>query len=170
MQAVRELASARLPEYARPAALILVPALPLTPNGKLDRTALPDPAADRPSGFPAAGPCTLTERRVAAIWREVLSLPRIGVTDNFFEIGGHSLSIAAVHARLTAQEGPRLHLVDMFKYPTIRALAAHLDGAGSVPSTPGLDRAARRIAARSRLNRRSIPDSPRSEQADKEQR
>jgi hypothetical protein len=58
----------------------------------------------------------------------------------------------------------------MFKYPTIRALAAHLDGAGSDPSTPGLDRAARRIAVRSRLNRRSIRDSSHSEQADKEQR
>ena len=170
VQAVRELVSGRLPEYARPAALILVPALPLTPNGKLDRTALPEPTADRPSGFPAAGPWTLTERRVAAIWREMLSLPRIGVTDNFFEIGGHSLSIAAVHARLTAREGRRLHLVDMFKYPTIRALAAHLDGAGSGPSSPGLDRAARRIAARGRQDRRSIRDSLRSEQADKEQR
>jgi amino acid adenylation domain-containing protein len=170
VQAVRDSVSARLPEYARPAALMLVPALPLTPNGKLDRTALPEPAVGRPSGFAAAGPCTLTEGRVAAIWREVLGLPRIGVTDNFFEIGGHSLAIAAVHARLTAQEGRRLHLVDMFKYPTIRALAAHLDGAGSDPSTPGLDRAARRIAVRSRLNRRSIRDSPHSEQADKEQR
>jgi hypothetical protein len=149
---------------------MLVPALPLTPNGKLDRTALPEPAVGRSSGFAAAGPCTLTERRVAAIWREVLGLPRIGVTDNFFEIGGHSLSIAAVHARLTEQEGRRLHLVDMFKYPTIRALAAQLDGPGSDPSTPGLDRVARRIAARSRLNRRSIRDSPHIEQADKEQR
>jgi amino acid adenylation domain-containing protein len=143
VRSIRELLSRRLPEYACPATLILVPELPLTPNGKVDYAALPGPPADRA----AAAPVTPTERLVSGVWREVLGLPRIGVTDNFFEIGGHSMSIVAVHARLAGQIGPRLHVVDLFRYPTVRALAAHLDGARR---GPGTDRAALRIAARRR--------------------
>jgi hypothetical protein len=142
--ALRDAIAARLPEHARPAALVLVPELPLTANGKLDRAALPEPAAV-PVAATVADPVTPTERQVAGIWRDVLGLPRIGVTDNFFEIGGHSLSIVAVHSRLTALGRDGLALVDLFRFPTVRGLAAHLDGAGRAP---GLERADRRVAAR----------------------
>jgi hypothetical protein len=145
VQSLRDLLAQRLPEYARPAAVLLLPGLPLTANGKLDRAALPDPPAQRPTAEPAAEPATATERLVAGVWREVLGLPRVGATDNFFEIGGHSLSIVAVHARLAGQVRPELQLVDLFRYPTVRALAGHLDGTAP---PPGLDRAARRVAAR----------------------
>ncbi len=85
------------------------------------------------------------ERLVAGVWREVLGLPRISAGENFFEIGGHSLATAEVQARLAALLGRAVPIVDLFRFPTVRSLAAHLDGAGR---TPGPDRASRRIAAR----------------------
>jgi len=149
---LRALLSRRLPEYARPASLALVAELPLTPNGKLDRAALPKAAGG--ASHTEQGTGTATERLVAGIWREVLGLPRIGVTDNFFDIGGHSLSIVAVHARLQVHVKQRLRMVDLFRHPTVRALAAHLDGVGH---SAGVDRAARRIAARSGRPRTPTP-------------
>ncbi|MFS1303918.1 amino acid adenylation domain-containing protein [Streptosporangium longisporum] len=141
-----------LPEHAVPAEVIVVPALPLTPNGKVDRTALrrPAPRQGDGAGGEVSGP---TERAVAEVWRAVLGVPRVGAADNFFEIGGHSLAIAAVQARLGSALGREIPIVDLFRHPTIRALAAHLDGGGP---TPGLDRAARRLAVRrDRLKDRS---------------
>ncbi|GAT69454.1 non-ribosomal peptide synthetase [Planomonospora sphaerica] len=134
----------RLPAHAVPAEVVLLPALPLTPNGKVDRAALPEPAP-RPAGTRADEPSGATERLVAGVWREVLGLPRISAGENFFEIGGHSLATAEVQARLAALLGRAVPIVDLFRFPTVRSLAAHLDGAGR---TPGPERASRRIAAR----------------------
>ncbi|MGJ6963144.1 amino acid adenylation domain-containing protein [Streptosporangium sp. G11] len=141
-----------LPEHAVPAEVIVVPTLPLTPNGKVDRAALRRPVS-RPGGEAGGEVSGPTERAVAEVWRAVLGVPRVGATDNFFEIGGHSLAIAAVQARLGSALGREIPIVDLFRHPTIRALAAHLDGGGP---TPGLDRAARRLAVRrDRLKDRS---------------
>ncbi|MER5643541.1 amino acid adenylation domain-containing protein [Streptosporangium sp. NPDC002524] len=141
-----------LPEHAVPAEVIVVPTLPLTPNGKVDRAALRPPAS-RPGGEAGGEVSGPTERAVAEVWRAVLGVPRVGAADNFFEIGGHSLAIAAVQARLGSALGREIPIVDLFRHPTIRALAAHLDGGGPAP---GLDRAARRLAVRrDRLKDRS---------------
>nr|BFE78745.1 hypothetical protein GCM10020093_013460 [Planobispora longispora] len=126
----------RLPAHALPADVILLPALPLTPNGKVDRAALPEPAP-RPAGTRADEPAGAVERLVAGVWREVLGLPRISAGENFFEIGGHSLATAEVQARLSALLGRAVPIVDLFRFPTVRALAAHLDGA---ERTQGLER------------------------------
>ncbi|MFF0246894.1 amino acid adenylation domain-containing protein [Streptosporangium sandarakinum] len=96
-------------------------------------------------GGPGGEPSGPTERAVAEVWRAVLGVPRVRATDNFFEIGGHSLAIAAVQARLAGVLGREVPVVDLFRHPTVRALAAHLDGGGD---SPGLDRAARRLAVR----------------------
>ncbi|MET8993016.1 amino acid adenylation domain-containing protein [Nonomuraea wenchangensis] len=136
--------AARLPDYAVPAELVLLPALPLTPNGKVDRAALPAPPP-RPAAGPGQAPATATERLVAGVWREVLGLPRVAADANFFEIGGHSLATAQVQARLAAALGREVPIVDLFRFPTVRTLAAHLDGERR---TPGAERAARRVAAR----------------------
>lgn len=141
-----------LPEHAVPAEVVVLAALPLTPNGKIDRAALrrPAPRPESGAGGELSGP---TERAVAEVWRAVLGVPRVRPTDNFFEIGGHSLAIAAVQARLVAVVGREVPIVDLFRHPTIRDLAAHLDGGGHAP---GLDRAARRLAVRrDRLKDRS---------------
>ncbi|HEX2188915.1 MAG TPA: amino acid adenylation domain-containing protein, partial [Longimicrobiaceae bacterium] len=126
---------ARLPEYMVPAAFVALDALPLTPSGKIDRRALPAPApagGARERGAPLTG----TEREVAAVWEEVLGVPRVGVADNFFDLGGHSLLLAQVHARLKERFAGRLALIDLFEHRTLGALAAHLDrqGAGEAPA------------------------------------
>ncbi|MGW0435654.1 amino acid adenylation domain-containing protein [Micromonospora sp. NPDC003197] len=97
---------------------------------------------------------TRTEQLISAVWRDVLEHARFGVTDNFFDIGGHSLALAAVHARLTAETGRTIVMLDLFRYPTIRALAAHLDGA---TERPELTRAVERAAARRGRTRRNPP-------------
>ncbi|MBG0816414.1 non-ribosomal peptide synthetase [Planomonospora sp. ID82291] len=134
----------RLPGHAVPAEVILLPALPLTPNGKVDRAALPPPAP-RPARPHREESATATERLITAVWREVLGVPRVSAEENFFDIGGHSLATAQVQARLTAALGRQVPIVDLFRFPTVRALAAHLDGDRR---PPGSERAARRIAAR----------------------
>ncbi|MEV1329758.1 amino acid adenylation domain-containing protein [Micromonospora costi] len=116
-------------------------------------------AAEPPRAALPAGPdgLTDTEDLIAGIWREVLERDRVGVTDNFFDIGGHSLALAEVHARLTAATGRSITMLDLFRHPTIRALAASLDGAADRPE---LARAALRAAARRSRTRRNPPRRP----------
>ncbi|MGN9806193.1 amino acid adenylation domain-containing protein [Micromonospora sp. L32] len=116
-------------------------------------------AAEAPRISMPAGPggLTDTEELIAGIWREVLDTDRVGVTDNFFDIGGHSLALAAVHARLTAATGRSITMLDLFRHPTVRALAASLDGAADRPE---LARAALRAAARRSRTRRNPPRRP----------
>ncbi|MDA0638587.1 condensation domain-containing protein, partial [Nonomuraea sp. MCN248] len=147
--------AASLPGYAQPAELVLLPALPLTPNGKVDRARLPAPPP-RPAPTGGDEPASSTERLVAGVWREVLGLPAVSASANFFEIGGHSLATAQVQARLAAALGREVPIVDLFRFPTVRALAAHLDGERG---PAGWDRAARRVAAR-----RARPSLHRSQQ------
>ena len=139
----------------------LVGALAAAPDTAAARTAphLPRPAVreaaagamtvtapDTPEYQPAtSAEITATEALIAGIWREVLERESVGVADNFFDIGGHSLAVAAVHGRLTAATGRSIRMLDLFRYPNIRALAAHLDGTAERPE---LARAALRAAAR----------------------
>ncbi|MEU8262194.1 amino acid adenylation domain-containing protein [Micromonospora sp. NPDC048999] len=106
-----------------------------------------------------AGPdaLTATEELIAGIWQEVLGRDRVGVADNFFDIGGHSMALAAVHARLNEATGRSIAMLDLFRHPTVRALAASLDGAADRPE---LARAALRAAARRGRARRTPPRRP----------
>jgi aryl carrier-like protein len=98
--------------------------MPLTPNGKVNRRALPAPAETRSeASAPYAAPRTEVEQIIAAIWQEVLQAPAVGIHDNFFDLGGHSLLVARVQNRLRAALGRELAVVDLFKYPTVDALA-----------------------------------------------
>jgi acyl transferase domain-containing protein/aryl carrier-like protein len=115
----------RLPAPMVPAAVMEVPALPLSANGKVDTSSLPTP--QRAAGAGQVAPRGEIERAIAAVWQEALGVPRVGVNDNFFDLGGHSLLMAKVHARL--QEFlPGLSLIDLFKHPTIAALARSVAG------------------------------------------
>lgn len=141
---------------------------PGTPSGSAWRQALPDqrgtPTA--PSGSAdgsaaavaswSAGPTSATELLVQRTWCEVLERDRVGVTDNFFDIGGTSLAIVAVQARLAELLGRRVTLVDLFRYPNVRALAGFLDSGGIQPEQT---RGALRAAAR-RERRRATPARP----------
>jgi amino acid adenylation domain-containing protein len=135
---------AELPEYAVPAGVTLLSALPLTPNGKVDTAALPRSPL-RPVSGPAGELASGAERVIAGVWREVLGLVRIGPHDNFFEVGGHSLTLVAVQAKLTRLLARPVSVVDLFQYPSIRALASHLDGDGRGDE---LERGLRRAAQR----------------------
>lgn len=109
-----------LPEYMVPV-LVVVDGLPVTPNGKLDRRALPAPAAAAATGYePPAGE---TEELIAMVWASVLDAPRIGRHDDFFVLGGHSLSATRVAARLRQSLGLDLPLHTLFEQRTVAALA-----------------------------------------------
>ncbi|MET7806954.1 amino acid adenylation domain-containing protein [Micromonospora chersina] len=135
------------PELPRQA--VRVPAL-----GAMTVAAAEPARAPLPTGPEAL---TATEELIAGIWREVLGRDRVGVADNFFDIGGHSMALAAVHARLTEATGRSLTMLDLFRHPTVRALAASLDGAADRPE---LARAALRAAARRGRARRTPPRRP----------
>ncbi|HVR99548.1 MAG TPA: amino acid adenylation domain-containing protein, partial [Thermoanaerobaculia bacterium] len=122
---------AKLPAHMVPAAWVFLGALPLTANGKVDRRALPAPEAPR-AGEGYVAPRTPSEEAVAAIWREVLGVEQVGVHDDFFLLGGHSLSATRVASRLRQQLGAELSLAAIFECSTLEALAAAVDEAGSV--------------------------------------
>jgi amino acid adenylation domain-containing protein len=146
-----------LPEYMVPSFFVTLAALPMTPNGKVDRRALPEPELDanREAAFVAAEGDM--EEVLDEIWRAVLGVERVGVNDNFFELGGHSLLLARVQAELKERLGREVAMVDLFRFPTIRALAGHLSGEPEDDDTAerGQARAdARRAARTNRRGRR----------------
>jgi amino acid adenylation domain-containing protein len=117
-----------LPEYMLPAAFVRMDAFPLTSHGKIDRTALPAPdRANTLQDEVSAGSCTATEQRVAEILGELLDLEEIGLDDNFFLLGGHSLLGAQLIARLRDAFGVEISLRSLFEGPTVAALSAELD-------------------------------------------
>jgi acyl-CoA synthetase (AMP-forming)/AMP-acid ligase II len=124
---LRRFLAERLPAFMVPGTFVTLAALPLTPSGKVDRRALPDPAAAAPAEredldaayVPAETP---VEHQLAAIWREVLGVPRVGIYDDFFELGGHSFHAARVLARIQELFGVRVPLRGLLENPTIAGL------------------------------------------------
>jgi acyl carrier protein len=149
----------RLPDYMVPAAFVAMDALPLSPNGKVDRSALPAPAA---APRAAAPPQSALERRVAQVWEEVLEIEGVGLDDNFFEVGGHSMLIARIQEALAKALDRKVTVVELFQYPTIGAFAAHVESTtaaeadAAAPPTPAADTAegAERGASRREMMRR----------------
>ncbi len=135
----------RLPEHMVPSAFVAMEAFPLNANRKVDREALPAPEAVEAGREPAA-PLTPTERAVAEVWEEALGTGRVGIGDNFFDLGGHSLLLVRVHARLRERFPGRVELIDLFEHRTLGALAAHLDRRPAEPAPA--ERAAERGEAR----------------------
>jgi amino acid adenylation domain-containing protein len=121
---LRELLRRRLPDYMMPAAFVLLEAMPLTANGKLDRRALPAYAGVTfGSRDSYVAPRTPVEESLAAIWAEVLKLPRVGVEDNFFEIGGQSLLATQVVSRVRDAFAVELPVRSLFQQPDLAGLA-----------------------------------------------
>ncbi|NEB76736.1 amino acid adenylation domain-containing protein [Streptomyces sp. SID14478] len=117
----------RVPDHMVPSAFVLMDAFPLQPSGKLDRSALPDPAAVRPelSGAYTA-PTDPLEKVLAGIWAEVLELDRVGVTDDFFDLGGHSLLVTQVVSRVRDLFRVDFPIRGFLAAGTVRALADRL--------------------------------------------
>jgi amino acid adenylation domain-containing protein len=111
----------RLPDYMVPSALVLLEKLPLTPNGKVDRKALPAPETSAANEFVA--PQTDIEELLAGIWAEVLNVSRVGIHDNYFKMGGHSLLAIRVVSRIREAFQVDLPISSIFEAPTIAGLA-----------------------------------------------
>ena len=154
---LRATLASKLPEYMVPSAFVFLPSFPLTDNGKIDRKALlklppPNLSAQAPQNASDAGANEAgseMEQIIARAWREALSVPSVGLNDNFFDLGAHSLTVAEVQSRLQQDLGREVALVDLFEFSTVAALAAHLDGGQTaVAVNQASSRAQRRRMAR----------------------
>jgi natural product biosynthesis luciferase-like monooxygenase protein/amino acid adenylation domain-containing protein len=129
---LREHLARRLPDYMVPSACVVLEALPLTENGKVDRKALPAPSRRRETQY--VEPRTETEARLAALWKELLGVPRVGARDDFFDLGGHSLLATQVVARVRSLFDVQIAVIDLFEAPTLEALAARIEAGGTSDS------------------------------------
>ena len=121
---------AKLPEYMIPARFMWLDSLPLTPNGKVDRHALPAPRQEFDGRTEdAAAPLSPFEEAVAVIWSEVLGVERVGPSDNFFHLGGHSLMAARVLSRVSESLRVELPLRSLFDAPTLAEFAVLVEDA-----------------------------------------
>jgi amino acid adenylation domain-containing protein len=125
---LRDFLRAKLPDYMVPASIVILDAMPLNANGKIDRKKLPAPSGDilrDEQDFVA--PSSLTETKIANVWSQVLGLDRVGINDNFFDIGGNSLLVIQVHTKLQEILGQDISIVNLFRYPTINVLTQFLN-------------------------------------------
>ena len=134
--------TARLPEYMVPSAYVVMTALPLTVNGKVDRRALPSPDIDAYGLGTYEDPQGETEMALAAIWRELLKLDRVGRQDNFFALGGHSLLAVRMITRVQQTLGVELAIRDLFMHPELADLARMVEKTGRA-ALPPISRAER---------------------------
>jgi amino acid adenylation domain-containing protein len=146
-KAVRAALGEVLPDYMVPRAVVALSELPLTVTGKLDERALPEPPA------PATGADALdgVAATIGEAWCAVLGLPAVGRDDNFFDLGGHSLLMALVHAELEGKLARAIPISELFAHPTVGGLAAHLSGVDD----PGRDGALHAAAERSARRRQA---------------
>ena len=136
---LRNLLKDRLPDYMMPSRFLFLEALPLTLNGKVDRKALPSPDSTRPDIEKAfVPPRTAIEKALARIWCEVLGLNQVGVHDNFFDIGGHSLLVAQLLNEIKKEFGKTLPILAVLQLPTIEQLAEVLSGVVPMPESPSM--------------------------------
>ena len=151
-----------LPEHMVPAHFVTLSEMPLTPNRKVDRKALPAPSVTAPASMAFVAPESDIEAQLAAIWGRILGVPKVGAKDNFFALGGHSLLAVQAHREIREQlNAPKLSITDIFRFPTLAALAkapaAAAAQTSAAPTAPANDRAearsdamARRMAMRAR--------------------
>ncbi|MER8996068.1 amino acid adenylation domain-containing protein [Mesorhizobium sp. M0678] len=123
---------ASLPGYMIPSHFVFLPQLPTNRSGKIDRRALPEPT-NTSKLRTATLPTGELQTELAEIWKDVLKLDSVGVEDNFFDVGGHSLAIVQVQARIHDRLGIDCKILELFEHPTIRTLAAHL---AVIPAAP----------------------------------
>ncbi|VEP16804.1 conserved hypothetical protein [Hyella patelloides LEGE 07179] len=124
---MRSFLQGTLPRYMIPSVFVTLEQMPLTPNGKIDRRALPKPEGNfYTSSDTHVVPQNQVEAKIAKIWQNILQLDKVGIYDNFFDLGGHSLLVPQVWNKLTEIFDTEISMVDMFAYPTIHTLAQYL--------------------------------------------
>jgi len=117
-----------LPEYMVPQHWVVLAELPLSPSGKVDRNALPAPMLEGQAEAEFVPPTTETQQRLGAIWAEVLGVPRVGLQDDFFDLGGHSILATRVASRVRRDFAVEVPLRMMFVKRTLEQLAEEVDG------------------------------------------
>ncbi|UCH95166.1 MAG: amino acid adenylation domain-containing protein [Candidatus Aminicenantes bacterium] len=124
---LRDYLARQLPPYMIPSYFILLENIPLTPNGKINRRALPDPGQSRPQlSTNYAAPRSDQEKTIAQLWRGVLNVDKIGIYDNFFDLGGNSLRLIQLNEKLKETLGKDIPVITIFRYPTIESLLQYL--------------------------------------------
>ncbi|MBB2148390.1 polyketide synthase [Pedobacter gandavensis] len=118
----------KLPKYMVPQLIVQLEALPFSPNGKVDKKALPDPDAATLLTNQYEAPNYETENNLSEIWKEILGVSRVGIEDNFFELGGNSLLAQKSVALLKTRYGLHLLVTKIYQFPTVKDLAAFMDG------------------------------------------
>ena len=153
---IRQFLQNKLPAYMLPSNYVMLKALPLTPNRKIDRKALPTPEETRLQLEVAyVQPKTEIEQAIAQIWKQVLQVEKVGIHDNFFDLGGHSLLMIKVHSQLKDKFKTNIPLVEMFRHPTISSLTSYFSNiSDEINSQPNLSRNEQISAGKDRMRKR----------------
>ncbi|HLP59503.1 MAG TPA: condensation domain-containing protein, partial [Candidatus Deferrimicrobium sp.] len=120
---LRKYLTAELPDYMVPRYFLFLEKMPLNFTGKIDRQSLPDPEEINTGESTYAAPTDELEEKVAVIWQEVLGIEKVGIDDNFIQLGGHSLLVISIIAKIHQEFDVELQLLDVFSKPTVRELA-----------------------------------------------
>jgi aryl carrier-like protein len=128
---LRKYLLAYLPDYMIPAQFVQVRDIPLNPNGKVDTRALHSMGIPLGTGVEYAAPTNEIEKIVANTWKDILQLDKVGIDDNFFDLGGNSINIIHVNSRLKQELQKDIAIVTLFEYPTIRTFLQYLAQQGS---------------------------------------
>lgn len=131
-RALRQFLEANLPHYLVPGLFVPLTSMPLSPNGKVNRAELPAPGFGRPNEGFVDEAATDLEMKIGRIWAQVLHLDKVGMDDNFFDLGGDSLFLVSVHSQLQKTLQIETPLMDLFEFPTVRALAKRISQSESV--------------------------------------
>ncbi|HEX5085917.1 MAG TPA: amino acid adenylation domain-containing protein [Blastocatellia bacterium] len=140
---LRRFLQSKTPEYMVPSKFTVLDTFPLNPNGKVNRRALLEQGGrSLEAGVEYVAPGTDLEKKIANVWQEALKVEKVGLNDNFFALGGHSLLLAQMLRKLQIVLQRKLSVVDLFRYPTVVALAEYLTRQGR--DEPSLERASER--------------------------
>ncbi|MDL2141582.1 phosphopantetheine-binding protein, partial [Flavobacterium tructae] len=126
-QQLRQSLSRELPEYMLPSYYVFLDKFPLTPNGKIDKKALPSVSTEDVIQQEYIAPSNEIEEKLVAIWEEVLQKTKIGVSDIFFALGGHSLKATQVISKIQKEFNIKIELKELYKEPTITNLAGYIE-------------------------------------------
>jgi len=157
---LRSYLAEKLPDYMIPSHFVVLDAIPLNQNGKINKHALPPPKAIRPDlEATYQAPSSSLEQIIAQIWQKYLRVDRVGIEDNFFDLGGHSLLLVQIFSEIQSQVDKPFSIVDIFQYPTVSSLAQYLsqdeDRTQSQLQSQTEERAKKRKIALRRNNPRS---------------
>ncbi|MHC4617196.1 MAG: non-ribosomal peptide synthetase [Planctomycetota bacterium] len=147
----------QLPQYMVPSAFVILEEWPLTSNGKINRRGLPKPKSESHTERPSfAAPQTRLERMIAEVWQSLLPVEQVGLHDNFFDLGGHSLLLTRAHSKLVGLLAQDVSIVDLFQFPTVSSLAHYLssDRIAPIRQQPIKDRTEKKHRAMRRRQER----------------